>query len=117
MESTKSLAKKKGAYEDDDTNTLRNSHLLAIAPNANSSIILSTSPSIEPRKSNAFTHRTRAGSFLQVNKYYELLRSKAPSSEEDTWLKNQIQSIILEQGSVQHLDYLTDYEKAALKLL
>ena len=43
--------------------------LLAIAPNASSGIILSTSPSIEPLKANAYTHRTRAGSFLVKNKY------------------------------------------------
>ena len=113
---TRRLAKQKGAYEDDDTNTSRNSHLLAIAPNANSSIILATSPSIEPWKSNAFTHRTRAGSFLQVNKYLlNLLKVKIPSDSSDVWLDDQIQSIILEQGSVQHLDYLTDYEKAVFK--
>jgi ribonucleoside-diphosphate reductase alpha chain len=114
---TERLAKEKGAYLDDDTKTRRNSHLLAIAPNANSSIILNTSPSIEPWKSNAFTHRTRAGSFLQVNKYLLECLKKHQNilSEEDSWLDDQIQSIILAQGSIQHLDYLTDYEKQVFK--
>lgn len=49
----------------------RNAHLLAIAPNANSSLILNTSPSIEPWKANAFTSRTRVGSHLNKNKYLE----------------------------------------------
>jgi ribonucleoside-diphosphate reductase alpha chain len=111
------LAKEKGEYEDGKGTRRRNSHLLAIAPNANSSIILDTSPSIEPWKSNAFTHRTRAGSFLQTNKYLlELLKTKVPDSKDsEIWLQNQIQSIILAQGSVQHLDYLSDYEKSVFK--
>ena len=43
----------------------------AIAPNANSSIIAGTSPSIEPWKSNAYTHRTRVGSYLVKNPHLE----------------------------------------------
>lgn len=117
LEATKRLAFEKGAYLDDDTNLSRNSHLLAIAPNANSSIILNTSPSIEPWKSNAFTHRTRAGSFLQVNKYVQecLQNYKANLQETDQWLEEQVQSIILAQGSVQHLDYFSDHEKKVFK--
>lgn len=115
--STTKLAELRGEYKDGQGTKRRNSHLLAIAPNANSSIILNTSPSIEPWKSNAFTHRTRAGSFLQVNKYLlNLLKTKVPeTSGSESWLQEQIQSIILEQGSVQHLDYLSDYEKAVFK--
>ena len=125
---TNNLAKTKGAYLDDDSLTSRNSHLLAIAPNANSSIILDTSPSIEPWKSNAFTHRTRAGSFLQVNKHllsllekYSLeFFQKEPEDKEfslkrETWLQEQIQSVILAQGSIQHLDYLSGWEKDVFK--
>lgn len=114
---TQRLASEKGAYKDDDTLTKRNSHLLAIAPNANSSIILNTSPSIEPWKSNAFTHRTRAGSFLQVNKYlFECLQDHQKElDKDDAWLQDQIQSIILEQGSIQHLEYLTEYQKDIFK--
>jgi ribonucleoside-diphosphate reductase alpha chain len=69
VKATERLAESKGEYLDGKGTGRRNSHLLAIAPNANSSIILSISPSIEPWKSNAFTHRTRAGSFLQINKH------------------------------------------------
>ena len=117
LKATKALAISRGACLDDDTNTVRNSHLLAIAPNANSSIILDTSPSIEPWKSNAFTHRTRAGSFLQVNKYlFDLLKTyQKDLKQTDQWLQDQIQSIILSQGSVQHLEYLTDYQKEIFK--
>ncbi len=117
LASTTRLAELRGEYKDGKGTRRRNSHLLAIAPNANSSIILNTSPSIEPWKSNAFTHRTRAGSFLQVNKYLlSLLQTKVPQDlDSNLWIQEQIQSIILEQGSVQHLDYLSDYEKAVFK--
>lgn len=110
---TKRLGDLKGPYLDDNGTGHRNSHLLAIAPNANSSIILETSPSIEPWKSNAFTYRTRAGSFLQFNKYLEtLLKSK---NDDPVWLQETTQSIILNQGSVQHLECLTPEEKQVYK--
>jgi len=60
---------KRGEAPDMEGTGRRNAHLLAIAPNANSSIICGTSPSIEPLKANAYTHRTRAGSHLVKNKY------------------------------------------------
>jgi len=104
------LAQEKGEYLDGIGSGLRNSVLLAIAPNANSAILLDTSPSIEPWKSNAFTHRTRAGSFLQTNPYLvQLLNTK------NIDIDSALQSVILNQGSVQHLDCLTDYEKAIFK--
>jgi len=113
VKQTEELAKTRGDYLDGVGTGRRNSHLLAIAPNANSAIILDTSPSIEPWKSNAFTHRTRAGSFLTKNKYLDkiLVEKNLPKEEYDSiW-----QSIILNQGSVQHLDCLTDYQKDVFK--
>jgi ribonucleoside-diphosphate reductase alpha chain len=117
LDSTRALASLKGEYEDGLGSNQRNAHLLAVAPNANSSIVLSTSPSIEPWKSNAFTHRTRAGSFLQVNAYLKQLLEvyRLRFDETQSWLDQQVQSIILEQGSVQHLPYLTDHEKQVFK--
>ena len=88
----------------------RNSHLLAIAPNANSSIIVSTSPSIEPSKANAYTHRTRAGSHLVKNKYLEQELKKAKRNTQDVW-----SSIITNGGSVQHLDFLSEKVKSVFK--
>jgi ribonucleoside-diphosphate reductase alpha chain len=109
--SSQRLAQIKGEYPDGVGSGMRNSHLLAIAPNANSAIILDTSPSIEPWKSNAFTHRTRAGSFLQFNKYLlALLQTK-----DEIDLEEVKQSVILNQGSVQHLDCLSDWEKEVFK--
>ena len=88
----------------------RNAHLLAIAPNANSSIIVSTSPSIEPSKANAYTHRTRAGSHLVKNKYLEQELKKAKKNTQDVW-----SSIITNGGSVQHLDFLSEEIKSVFK--
>ena len=88
----------------------RNAHLLAIAPNANSSIICGCSPSIEPLKSNAFTHRTRAGAHLVKNKYLEQLLTEKGHNDASVW-----KSIIGSEGSVQHLEFLSEDEKATYK--
>jgi ribonucleoside-diphosphate reductase alpha chain len=88
----------------------RNAHLLAIAPNANSSIIVSTSPSIEPSKANAYTHRTRAGSHLVKNKYLEEELEKVGKNTQDVW-----SDIITNGGSVQHLDFLSEEIKSVFK--
>lgn len=107
---TELLAKERGEYPDGEGTGRRNSHLLAIAPNASSGVILSTSPSIEPLKANAYTHRTRAGSFLVKNKYLEELLKQKGQSNDATWT-----SIITKKGSVQHLPFLTEGEKAIFK--
>jgi len=88
----------------------RNAHLLAIAPNANSSIIVSTSPSIEPSKANAYTHRTRAGSHLVKNKYLEEELEKIGKNTQDVW-----SDIITNGGSVQHLEFLSQEVKDVFK--
>ena len=104
------LASERGEYPDGESTGLRNAHLLAIAPNASSGVILSTSPSIEPLKANAYTHRTRAGSFLVKNKYLEKLLEEKGINNDSTWT-----SIITKKGSVQHLPQLTEGEKAIFK--
>lgn len=91
----------------------RNAHLIAIAPNANSGIILSTSASIEPVNSNAYTHQTRAGSWPVMNPYLEkAIDSKNLSKEEKSSLWN---DIISSKGSIQHLDIFTEKEKNVFK--
>jgi len=88
----------------------RNAHMLAIAPNANSSMILGTSPSIEPWKANAFTSRTRVGSHLNKNVYLEEELEKLGKNTDEIW-----SSIITSGGSVQHLEFLDDHMKAVFK--
>ena len=107
---TEQLAIERGEYPDGVGSGRRNSHLLAIAPNASSGVILSTSPSIEPSKANAYTHRTRAGSFLVKNHYLEELLEEKGENNESTWT-----SIITQKGSVQHLPFLNEGEKAVFK--
>ena len=107
---TERLAVERGEYPDGMGSGRRNSHLLAIAPNASSGVILSTSPSIEPSKANAYTHRTRAGSFLVKNKYLTQLLDEKGENNESNWT-----SIITNKGSVQHLPFLTEGEKAIFK--
>ena len=115
------LAKKKGECPDAKGHGVRNSHLLAIAPNANSSIIAGTSPSIEPWKSNAFTHRTRVGSYLVKNPHLDKrIREYAEKlyDGEDmrkSWIEQQWKKIILNEGSVQTLDWLGDWYKEVFK--
>jgi len=111
---TRELAIERGACPDDDTASVRNAHLLAIAPNASSSILCgNTSPSIEPFRANAYTQKTKTGSNLVKNKFLdEILMSKIGHTGiyEDTW-----KSIIANRGSVQHLDVLDDWEKDVFK--
>jgi ribonucleoside-diphosphate reductase alpha chain len=110
---TEQLAVERGEYLDGEGSGRRNAHIIAIAPNANSSILLGTSPSIEPWKSNAYTHRTRAGSHQVRNPSLEqLLRKKVPDSNEREALWS---SITTNNGSVQHLDILDEWEKDVFK--
>ena len=108
---TRKLAQEKGACPDDDTCTVRNAHLLAIAPNASSSIICgNTSPSIEPFRANAFTQKTKSGSNLLKNKYLVGLLKSYTQDTDEVW-----KSIIANKGSVQHLEFLDQDEKDIFK--
>ena len=104
------LGKERGEAPDMKGTGRRNAHLLAIAPNANSSMIVSTSPSIEPHKANAYTHRTRAGSHLIKNKYLAEVLDSYDMNKSEVWT-----GIITNGGSVQHLQFLSDHEKEVFK--
>ena len=111
MIETKRMAVERGACPDDDTCSVRNAHLLAIAPNASSSIICgNTSPSVEPYRANAFTQKTKSGSYLMKNKFLEEILEKYESNDDKTW-----SGIIANKGSCQHLDFLTDEEREVYK--
>ena len=111
-QTTRQLAIEKGACPDDDTASVRNAHLLAIAPNASSSILCgNTSPSIEPFRANAYTQKTKTGSNLVKNKFLDALIKEKVSPElyEETW-----STIVANKGSVQHLDFLDDWAKGCI---
>lgn len=98
----------------------RNSHVLAIAPNSNNSIIAGTSPAIEPVSGNAYSQSTRAGTFLVKNPHLEkVLRQYTVdmnmNGDSDKWIEAQWANIVGAGGSVQHLDYLSDHEKMVFK--
>jgi ribonucleoside-diphosphate reductase alpha chain len=89
----------------------RFSNKTAIAPTASISIICGgTSPGIEPIAGNSFTHKTLSGSFNVRNRHLDKLLDEKGQNNEDVW-----SSIVTSGGSVQHLDFLSDDEKAVFK--
>tara|TARA_A100001201_G_scaffold138011_1_gene128478 strand:+ start:582 stop:2483 length:1902 start_codon:yes stop_codon:yes gene_type:complete len=114
VEATKRLAEERGEAPDVHGSGHRNAHLLAIAPNASSSIICGgTSPSIEPYRANVYTHKTLSGSYQVKNKNLEsLFKKKGLKAKE---LEQVWKDIAANEGSVQHLDILDDKEKELFK--
>ncbi len=89
----------------------RFSHKLAIAPTASISIICGgTSAGVEPIPANIYTHKTLSGSFAVKNPYLEQLLEEKGMNTETVW-----SSILKNEGSVQHLEFLSDDEKAIFK--
>ena len=95
----------------------RFSHLMAIAPNASSSIIMgNTSPSIEPYRANAYRQDTLSGSHLTKNKWLDSIIKEKVNGEETKLDYNEVwSSIIANDGSVQHLDFLDEWTKDIYK--
>ena len=114
VEASKRLADTRGEAPDVSNSGLRNAHLLAVAPNASSSIICGgTSPSIEPFRANVYTHKTLSGSYNVKNKYLEKLinkKFKTAEEKENIW-----KEINVAKGSIQHLDEFSEQEKELFK--
>ena len=111
---TRKLGEERGEAPDMKGSGRRNAHLLAVAPNASSSIICGgTSPSVEPFRANVYTHKTLTGSFKVRNKYLdEAIANVLPGKKtrEKIW-----EDIEAHNGSVQHLDILPDDIKEVFK--
>jgi ribonucleoside-diphosphate reductase alpha chain len=89
----------------------RFSNKMAIAPTASISIICGgASPGIEPIAANVYNHKTLSGSFIVRNPYLKKVLAKHGRDDEDTWT-----TVTVNKGSVQHLDFLTEQEKATFK--
>jgi len=89
----------------------RFSNKIAIAPTASISIICGgASPGIEPIAANVYNHKTLSGSFIVRNPYLKKVLAKHDRDDDDTWT-----TITVNKGSVQHLDFLTEQEKATFK--
>ena len=107
------LAEERGACPDaEDFGIMeRFSNKLSIAPTASISIICGgASPGIEPAAANSFTHKTLSGSFNVRNPYLRALLAEKGKDTDEVW-----SSITTNEGSVQHLDFLTEDEKAVFR--
>jgi ribonucleoside-diphosphate reductase alpha chain len=108
------LGSERGEAPDATGTGRRFSHLMAIAPNASSSIIMgNTSPSIEPYRANAYRQDTLSGSHLNKNKWLDKILKEKITDEQayaDAW-----SSIIANDGSCQHLDILSEAERDIFK--
>ena len=94
----------------------RFSHLMAIAPNASSSILMgNTSPSIEPYRANAYRQDTLSGSHLNKNKYLDKVVSDYVATNPKADAQEIWSSIIANDGSVQHLDWMDEWTKDVFK--
>ena len=112
-EASQELAEERGACPDAEEYGIKErfSNKTAIAPTASISIICGgASPGVEPIAANSYTHKTLSGSFNVRNKYLEKVLEKYGKNDDETW-----STITTNQGSVSHLDFLTDDEKEVFK--
>ncbi len=112
-QASKKLAVERGSCPDAEACGVeeRFSNKIAIAPTASISIICGgTSPGIEPFASNAYTHKTLSGSFPVRNKYLQKILANKGKDTSQIW-----SSIVQNEGSIQHLDFLSDHERAVFK--
>lgn len=111
--SSKKLAEERGSCPDAEEYGFKErfSNKTAIAPTASISIICGgASPGVEPVAANSYTHKTLSGSYNVRNKYLKKILEKHGKDNDETW-----SSITTNQGSVVHLDFLTDHEKEVFK--
>ena len=111
------IGKERGEAPDAKGTGRRFSHVMAIAPNASSSIIMgNTSPSIEPYRANAYRQDTLSGSYLNKNRnLVGLIQSKIEAGETKQTEDEIWSSIISNDGSCQQLKFLTEDEKNVFK--
>ena len=115
-EANQYLGKTRGEAPDAVGTGQRFSHLMAIAPNASSSIIMgNTSPSVEPYRANAYRQDTLSGSFLNKNKYLDKIIQKHAEIHPEGWADEVWSSIIANDGSVQHFEWLDENTRAVFK--
>ena len=116
-EANLALGEQRGEAPDAKGTGRRFSHVMAIAPNASSSIIMgNTSPSIEPFRANAYRQDTMSGAFLNKNRYLSVLIDEKIKNKETKLSEDEIwSSIISNDGSCQHLTFLSDEEKDVFK--
>lgn len=112
-EASKKLAEERGPCPDaaEVGRMERFSNKMAVAPTASISIIAgNSSPGIEPYAANVFTQKTLSGSFVVRNKYLKKLLAEKGHDNDDVW-----STVATNEGSVCHLDFLTEDEKDVFK--
>lgn len=110
------LGKERGEAPDAEGTGKRFCHMMAIAPNASSSIIMgNTSPSIEPFRANAYRQDTLSGSSLNKNRYLDKIIIEESKKHKEGWYDETWSSIIANDGSIQHLEWMDDYTKDVFK--
>jgi len=115
-EANRQLGNERGEAPDAAGTGLRFSHLMAVAPNASSSIIMgNTSPSIEPYRANAYRQDTLSGAHLNKNKWLDRIIRMSCETNKDLDYDDIWSSIIANDGSVQHLEWMDDWTKDVFK--
>ena len=115
-DANKQLGAERGEAPDAMGTGNRFSHVMAIAPNASSSIIMgNTSPSIEPYRANAYRQDTLSGSYLNKNRWLDELIIEISNGKPEGWYDDVWSSIIANDGSVQHLDWMSEHDKDVFK--
>ena len=112
-QASKKLAEERGSCPDAEEYGFKErfSNKTAIAPTASISIICGgASPGVEPIAANSYTHKTLSGSYNIRNKYLQKILEKHGKNNNETW-----STITTNQGSVSHLNFLTNHEKAVFK--
>lgn len=111
------LGKERGVPNDCEGSGMRNSHLMAIAPNASSSSMVNVSPSIEPFSGIAFTAQGRSGSFLIKNRHFETVLDNyaEENGKDNNWKERQWALIVENEGSVQDLEWVSDHDKKVFR--
>ena len=119
-DANKILGTERGEAPDATGTGFRFSHLMAVAPNASSSIIMgNTSPSVEPYRANAYRQDTLSGSHLNKNRWLDRVIQKHLAGDGETISQDEYNaiwsSIIANDGSVQHLTWMDENTKAVFK--
>ncbi len=110
------LGAERGSPADCEGTGRRFAHVMAIAPNASSSILMgNTSPSIEPYRANAYRQDTLSGAFLNKNRYLDKIVKEKCDADKSLDYQEVWSSIIANDGSVQHLEFLDDWTKDVFK--
>ncbi|MCT8660960.1 ribonucleoside-diphosphate reductase subunit alpha [Glaesserella parasuis] len=111
LKASKELAQRFGEPELLKGYGRRNTTLMSIAPTKSSSFILgSVSPSVEPFKSNYYVKDLAKIKTVYKNPFLEQLLKEKGLDTEEIW-----DSILLNDGSVQHLTQLSEHEKEVFK--